>query len=188
MTHPVRVWIFGPGAGVFHPADGCRQALDLVPPAVGEETNTAHNALSQPDVGAVGGVAQHRGIDDGRAGHVGGEPGGRRPGEPGCKQADRPGQFDCSDEGAEPLACSDCPELLHRAARAGQLGRGSNEKKNAPSRICAAQSSVLVRGRGLASGAVARAVVVITAVSFWFVVSVDLDVELQPSLRCFKLE
>jgi hypothetical protein len=33
--------------------------------------------------------------------------------QPRREQADRSGQFECSDEVAEPLACSDQAELLH---------------------------------------------------------------------------
>jgi hypothetical protein len=68
------------------------------------------------------------------------------------------------------------------------LDPAAPSRKNAASRICGAQSSVLVRRRGLASGAVARAVVVITVVSFWFFVVGEGEVHassllLDPSLQ-----
>jgi hypothetical protein len=52
------------------------------------------------------------------------------------------GQFDCSDQIAQLLACSDRAELLHCEVRLDQLGTAAPNRKNAASRICAAQSSL----------------------------------------------
>jgi hypothetical protein len=82
-----------------------------------------------------------------------------QPGQPGREQADRPGQFGCSNQIAQPLACSNQAELLHCLMAPGQVGQGSNKYENAASGICAAHSSALVRRRGLAARIASRAAV-----------------------------
>src|SRR6202050_448284 len=74
--------------------DGCGQVPDLLAPACGDERERGAERDGHRDSAAV----QHGGGDDGRARHVGRQPGRGKPGQPRDEQADRSGELGGSDQ------------------------------------------------------------------------------------------
>jgi hypothetical protein len=98
--------------------DGRGQVPDLRAPGCGDEGERGAQRDGHRDSGAV----QHGGVDDGRAGHVSGQPGCGEAGQPRNEQAARSGELGGPDQLPQPLPCSDLAEHRHRGMRPGELG------------------------------------------------------------------